>query len=205
VSWARRATVPLDSEHVTLRPLVAADRDQLCAIALDPEIWRHFVFRVDTIEDFHQMFDEALAEFAAGRRVPFHITDKRSGRTAGSMSYGNLAEADGRLEIGWSWLGRHFRGRGINRWAKFLLLSHAFETLAVERVEFKTDVLNTQARAGLRNIGAVEEAVLRSYNPMPDGRRRDAVYYSILKAEWPGVKQLLAAHPKVPRDDAAAR
>lgn len=38
--------------------------------------------------------------------------------------------------------------------------------------------------------------VLRSFNPMPDGRRRDAVYYGVLKGEWPEVKeQLLTAQP----------
>jgi hypothetical protein len=36
---------------------------------------------------------------------------------------------------------------------------------------------------------------------MPDGRRRDAVYYSVLKAEWPEVKEQLLTKPKaVPVD-----
>jgi RimJ/RimL family protein N-acetyltransferase len=70
-------------------------------------------------------------------------------------------------------------------------MEYAFEVLQCERVEFKTDVLNLQARKGLQNIGAKEEGVLRSYNFMPDGRRRDVVYYSILRAEWGHVKQML--------------
>ncbi|HEX6870667.1 MAG TPA: GNAT family protein [Micromonosporaceae bacterium] len=195
--WPQLAPARLENEFAVLRPMTEADRESIRDIAMDPDIWRYFVSRVDTEEDFTVFFDTMLADLAAGRRVVFHITDKVSGRTAGSMSYGNLAEADQRLEIGWSWLGRDFRGRGVNRWAKYLLLEHAFEVLGAERVEFKTDVLNLQARAGLRNIGAVEEGVLRSYNPMPDGRRRDAVYYSVLRREWPGVKAQLAAAPKV--------
>ena len=63
--------------------------------------------------------------------------------------------------------------------------------LRAERVEFKTDILNEQARKGLRNIGAIEEGTLRSFNYMPGGRRRDAIFYSVLRAEWPGVKQHL--------------
>ena len=54
----------------------------------------------------------------------------------------------------------------------------------MERVEFKTDVLNVRARAGLIKIGAMEEGVLRSHTLMPDNRRRDTVYYSVLKEEW---------------------
>ncbi|MEU7487651.1 GNAT family protein [Streptomyces sp. NPDC042319] len=197
MAWAQNAAVVLENEHVLLRPVAETDREAVRAVAMDPDIWRYFVSAVETDADFEKFFDTCLADQAAGRRVVHIITDKATGRVAGSMSYGNIAEADARVEIGWSWLGRDFRGQGINRWAKYLLLEHAFEKLGAERVEFKTDILNTQARRGLRNIGAVEEGTLRSYNFMPGGRRRDAIFYSVLRAEWPRVKDELATKPKV--------
>ncbi|MGI5471269.1 GNAT family N-acetyltransferase [Streptomyces sp. CA-132043] len=202
MAWAQNAAVVLENEHVLLRPVAETDREAVRAVAMDPDIWRYFVSAVETDADFEKFFDTCLADQAAGRRVVHIITDKATGRVAGSMSYGNIAEADARLEIGWSWLGRDFRGQGINRWAKYLLLEHAFEKLGAERVEFKTDILNTQARRGLRNIGAVEEGTLRSYNFMPGGRRRDAIFYSVLRAEWPRVKEELATKPKVAQLDA---
>lgn len=197
MAWAQTAAARLENEHVLLRPVTPPDRAALRAIAMAPAIWRYFVARIETPADFDSFFDAAIADQAAGRRISFCITDKHSGRVAGSMCYGNLAEQDRRIEIGWSWLGLDFQGKGINRWAKFLLLEHAFERLAAERVEFKTDELNEQARRGLRNIGAAEEGILRSYNPMPDGRRRNAVFYSVLRSEWPYVREQLLAHPKV--------
>ncbi|MGK5628521.1 GNAT family N-acetyltransferase [Streptomyces sp. URMC 123] len=197
MSWNLTAAATLENEHVLLRPIAPEDREGVRAVAMDPEIWRYFVSLVETDADFETFFDATLADHAAGRRVVRVIVDKSTGRIAGSMSYGNMAEADARLEIGWSWLGRDFQGRGVNRWAKYLLLEHAFERMGAERVEFKTDELNTQARRGLRNIGAVEEGTFRSYNYMPGGRRRDAVFYSILRADWPRVKQQLATRPKV--------
>jgi RimJ/RimL family protein N-acetyltransferase len=196
MSWSEFTGMTLDNAHVQLRPLLAADREPLREIAMDADIWRYFITRVETDEDFDTFFDAALADQRAGRRVVYHITDKAVGRTAGSMSLCNLSEPDGRLEIGWSWLGKAFRGQGVNRWAKYLMLEHAFDRMGVERVEFKTDVLNLQARQGLRNIGAVEEGTLRSFNPMPGGRRRDAVFYSVLRPEWPHVRELLLAGPK---------
>lgn len=199
MSWSETAASTLDNEYVRVRPITQSDREALHAVAMDPEIWRYFVSLVETDEDYHAWFDASLADHAAGRRVVFVITDKHSDRVAGSMSFGNLAEADARIEIGWSWLGKDFRGRGVNRWAKYLLMEHAFERLGAERVEFKTDQLNEQARRGLRNIGAVEEGTLRSFNVMPGGRRRDAVYYSVLRAEWPEIKRRLASGPKVRR------
>jgi RimJ/RimL family protein N-acetyltransferase len=189
--WAARAAVTLSDERVVVRPVAEADHDGLLAVALDSRIWRHFVTRVDTAADFRALFDGMLADHATGRRAAFVVVDRPSGRLAGSMSYGNLSEPDLRLEIGWSWLGVEFQGSGVNRHVKRLLLAHAFETLGAERVEFKTDALNARARQGLRNIGAVEEGVLRSYNPMPGGRRRDAVYYSVLRREWPELRARL--------------
>jgi RimJ/RimL family protein N-acetyltransferase len=199
MSWAQIAAVPLENEHVLLRPVRPEDREQLRAMAMNPEIWRYFPIRIATDADFDAFFDSGLNDLQAGIRVAYTISDRPSGQAAGSMSVGNMAEKDGRLEIGWSWLGRDWQGKGINRWAKFLMMRHAFEQMGAERVEFKTDRLNVQARHGLLNIGAREEGILRSFNPMPDGRRRDAVFFSVLRAEWPHVREQLLSRPKVAR------
>jgi RimJ/RimL family protein N-acetyltransferase len=79
-------------------------------------------------------------------------------------------------------------GTGLNKECKFLLLQYAFEHLNFERVEFKTDVLNTAARNALKKIGAKEEGVLRSHMTLHNGRRRDSIYYSILLNEWEEIK-----------------
>jgi RimJ/RimL family protein N-acetyltransferase len=197
MNWAEKASVPLENEYVLLRPVRPEDREALHAIAMDPAIWRYFVIRVDSDDDFNAFFDQGIRDQQAGLRVVYYIADKRTGAAAGSMSFGNIMQKDGRLEIGWSWLGLNSQGKGINRWAKFLMMAEAFEQLEAERVEFKTDRLNVQARHALVNIGAREEGTLRSFNPMPDGRRRDAVYYSVLRAEWPHVKEQLLTRPKV--------
>lgn len=196
-TWWQRAAVLKENDQVQLRPITEADREGLHAVAMDPRIWDYFVSVVHTDQDFEAFFVAALADHQAGRRVVHVVVERATGRIAGSMSYGNLAEADGRLEIGWSWLGRDFRGQGLNRWAKYLLLEHAFEVLGAQRVEFKTDVLNEPARRALSNIGATFEGVLRSYNPMPGGRRRDAAWYGVLQAEWPRIKAHLSEHAKV--------
>ncbi len=198
MSWRALSEARLENQHVLLRPLTATDRGELSEIAFDPDVWRYFVQRVTDDGDLDRFVAQAVDDTAAGRRVVFGIIDKRSGRLAGSMAYGNVVEIERRLEIGWSWLGRVHRGRGLNRWAKLLLLEHAFDRLNCERVEFKTDVLNLQARRGLRNIGATEEGVFRSYNYMPDGRRRDAIFFSIIRCEWPDIKAALLQREKVP-------
>ncbi|EJG5924584.1 GNAT family N-acetyltransferase [Salmonella enterica] len=196
MNWQTTASATLENEHVILRPVREDDRESVRALARDSHIWRYFVFRVSSDDEFEAFFNAMLGDQATGARVVFIVVDKASGQIAGSMSFGNMVEKEARLEIGWSWLGEAFRGKGINRWAKYLLMRHAFEELCAIRVEFKTDVLNLQARAGLRNIGAKEEGVLRSFNFMPDGRRRDAIFYSVLADEWPWVSDALQRRAK---------
>lgn len=179
MSWQTMFFTTMENDRVRLRPLQASDRAALAKIAFDPEIWRYFVSRIDDEAGLDRFIETGLADIEARRRAVFLVIDKPNNTVAGSMCYGNLAEADRRLEIGWSWLGARYRGAGVNRSAKLALLTYAFEELGCARVEFKTDVLNEPARKGLRNIGAKEEGVFRSYNVMPGGRRRDAVYYSI--------------------------
>lgn len=185
----------LSNETAVLRPMRAEDLPDLRAIAFEREIWEYFVVRVDTEKDLKRFVDTALLDMNEGRRLVFTIRDSR-GQVAGSMAFGGIAPADRRIEIGWSWLGKAFRGTKINIASKVLLLDHAFSSLECERVEFKTDALNVRARAGLTKLGAKEEGTLRSYNLMPDGRRRNAVFYSIIRAEWPEVRQRLMSRLK---------
>jgi RimJ/RimL family protein N-acetyltransferase len=181
----------LENSLVTLRPLQDEDFNDLSEFAYDSRIWRYFVSYVQGEDDLRKLLETAKKDRTEGRRYAFAIVSRQSGRVVGSSAYGNLAEPDRRIEIGWSFLSTKVQGSAVNKSAKALLMQYAFEELGCERVEFKTDVLNEQARGGLRGIGATEEGVLRSFNYMPGGRRRDAVYYSVLRQEWPQVREAL--------------
>lgn len=182
------SAVTLRNKIVRLRRISMDDKAGYARIALNPEIWEYFVSRIANESDLNAFLEQAINDSLVGTRIVFTIVEQGSGRIAGSTAFGNLAPRERRLEIGWSWLGLDYRGTGINRATKHLLLEYAFETLSCERVEFKTDVLNVRARRALLAVGATEEGTLRSFNYMPSGRRRDAVYYSILKSEWPNVR-----------------
>ncbi len=178
----------LENNVVQLRRLSLDDKPGYARIAYDPEIWTYFVSSVSDEDSLNAFMEQAIHDSLSGTRVVYSIIDRQSEKIAGSTAFGNFASRERRLEIGWSWLGVQYRGTQINRAVKGLLLDYAFTTLLCERVEFKTDVLNVRARRGLEAIGAKEEGTLRSFNYMPNGRRRDAVYYSILKSEWPNVR-----------------
>jgi N-acetyltransferase len=101
------------------------------------------------------------------------------------------------IEIGGTWLAASAQRTGINREAKLLLLSHAFETLRLARVDWKTDARNQRSRRAIEGLGARFEGVLRNWNPShapgEDGKLRDSAMFSVTAAEWPEVKSHLAA------------
>ena len=166
------------------------DIDALSAIAEPAEIWKYFTKELNDRKELEDWVAVALQERAERKRMPFVIIDKDNSAICGSTSFGNISFYDKRVEIGWTWLGTASMGTGVNHHAKFVLLSYAFDALRCERVEIKTDNLNERAKKALVHIGATEEGVLRSHMQMPHDRRRDSVYYSILKDEWETVKML---------------
>ena len=183
-------TLMLETTRVALRLMTMGDMDALETIAGPPEIWKYFTFELNKKEQLQQWMDTAMKERAEGQRMPFVIIDKGTGKICGCTSFGNISFYDKRIEIGWTWVGTATMGTGINHHAKFVLLSYAFDALRFERVEIKTDNLNERAKKALVHIGATEEGVLRSHMLMPHGRRRDSVYYSILKDDWETIKML---------------
>ena len=152
-------------------------------------MWIYFTSDLSERSELQNWIDTALSDMKSENRLAFTIIEKTTGNPIGSSSFGNISYRDRRIEIGWTWISREFQGKGVNSLIKYLMLKYAFETIDFERVEIKTDVLNLPARKALLRIGAKEEGVLRSHTLMTHGRRRDTIYYSILRSEWDDVKE----------------
>ena len=59
---------------------------------------------------------------------------------------------------------------------------------AADSYYFISDERNHASRTAIEKIGGQLEGVLRSHTVLPDGFRRNTVYYSILKDEWNNMK-----------------
>lgn len=185
--------VILQGRHVRLEPLSRAHLAGLTAAGREPRIWRWMPLDGSTPEGMAGIVDAALAAQTAGSEVPFVTVEQATGRVVGSTRYLAFAPAHLRLEIGWTWIDPEMQRTAVNSEAKLLGLGHAFETLGLRRVEFKTDVLNEQSRAGILGIGAQFEGIFRKHMVMTGGRARDSAYYSVIDTEWPDVRAHLQA------------
>lgn len=183
--------VTLEGRIVRLEPLSPAHLDDLARVAFDGDLWRWTLVQPTDPDGLRDWLEAALTTAEAGTEMPFATVDQGSGRAIGSTRFMSIVPEHKRLEIGWTWVGRNWQRSGVNREAKLLQMTHAFEALGANRVEFKTDSLNEKANPALLGVGATFEGTFRNHMVMPGGRLRHSNYYSVTSDEWPAVKARL--------------
>lgn len=189
-SWV--APVTLTGKHVRLEPMTEVHIPALAEIGVGQAFWDYMLYgRMETEADMAGWVRDILARAERRTDLPFVAIHLASGRVAGATRYLNILPNDKGLEVGGTWYGLDFQRTAVNTECKYLMLSHAFETLGCIRVQIKTDSLNARSQKAIERIGAVKEGVLRNHMILPDGRIRHSVFYSILDTEWPDVKKRL--------------
>ena len=177
--------VTLQGRFVRLVPMSLDQVEALWPAAAPEELWAYTLVKVRSVEDLRDFVAAALSDRSA---LPFCTVDGATGEFIGSTRFMNIATEHKRVEIGSTFLTPSRQRTAINTEAKYLMLGHAFEVWGCNRVELKTNALNTRSREAMRRIGAKEEGTLRRHMINSDGSIRDSVYFSVIAEEWPGVK-----------------
>ena len=164
-------------------------------MASDPRLWEVTVVRAYG-NYFDSWWNDALLGMKQGTRMPYAVISQVNGTVIGSTSYLNIVLPEQRLEIGSTFYAYDGWGSQVNPECKLLLMTHAFETLGIRRVEYCVDAINVRSRAAVKKLGAVQEGILRCHRNTWSGRRRDTVMFSVIDTEWSGVKQGLEARVK---------
>jgi RimJ/RimL family protein N-acetyltransferase len=186
--------ITLSARGVSLVPLALAHEEGLRAAAADGELWNIRVTSVPEPKDTRKYIEDALAMREAGHRFAFAVIEDSSGKVIGSSSYHDIVPAIQRLEIGYTWYAKSHQRSHVNSTCKFLLMTHAFETLGCHVVGWRADNFNFASLAAIERLGAKKDGVLRGHALRRDGTIRDTVMYSLRSGEWPEVRaQLLHA------------
>jgi N-acetyltransferase len=189
--------ITLEGTHVRLEPLQESHLDALCEVGLDPELWKWIPIQVLDRDQMLRYIRAALSDQEKGISLPFVTIDRKSNTVIGSTRFLNIDLPNKRVEIGATWIAQPFQRTSVNTEAKYLMMRHAFETLGCNRVEWKTDSLNTKSRNAILRLGAQQEGIFRQHMVTWSGRLRDTVYFSVIAPEWPEVKKALEAKIKV--------
>jgi RimJ/RimL family protein N-acetyltransferase len=183
----------LEDKSVLLRPLLPSDLEYLLPFAInEPDTWYYSAKNPAGEDGMREYIAEAQVLRESGKEYPFIVFDKTTGQYAGSTRFYDIQNDNRTVQLGYTWYGKDFRGTGLNKHCKFLLLSFVFETMGFERLEFRADARNERSIAAMKSIGCTVEGILRNHMYLYHGERRSSIILSILKDEWfGGVKEML--------------
>lgn len=175
----------LENKVVRLTPLKAEHFNILSSFSInEPTLWEYSLQPANGLENLQKYLNKAFQDKADKKSYPFLVFDKRTNQYAGSTRFYDYNPQYKTIQLGYTWHGKAFQGTGLNKNCKFLMLSFAFETLGLERVEFRADNNNKRSIAAMKSLGCTVEGVLRQNCSTPTGARRDSIILSILKDEW---------------------
>jgi len=183
--------VTLEGHGVRLEPLALSHEAALRQAAADGSLWELHYTSVPAPEETRAYIEAALEGQRAGHMLPWAVRDLASGALAGSTRYHDIVAAIARVEIGYTWYGRQWQRTHVNPACKLLLFTHAFETLGCQVVGLRTDILNVVSQGAIAALGARRDGVIRHYQLRRDGTVRDTVMFSVLRTEWPEVRERL--------------
>ncbi len=173
---------PMSGDGVTALPFDESHRAALkVACAEDQDIWPIYSVSCDP-DHFDATIDALLARADAATFVLFEGEE-----LVGMSSYLRIDPKSRVLEIGFTYYRPIFRGTGINRRVKDMMIRRAIDA-GFNRIEFRVDERNKRSQAAMAKLGAHREGVLRADTITWTGHVRDTVMFSILRDEWTAAK-----------------
>jgi len=203
------AARPLVGSVVRLDPTVPDDAPELFAVLDDERVWAAGygggpAARPVDVEGMRRIATASARAREAEPGGPAYrvawtvrlVADGplgRAGTVVGTTSLGEADLVNERVHLGWTAYGPPWWASAVNPECKLLLLGYAFDDCGFGRVKIQTDALNERSQAAIARLGASREGVLRRHQRRADGSFRDTVVFSVLREEWPTVRDGLAA------------
>lgn len=183
--------VTLEGDVVRLEPLWMEHAPALFAAGDEADIWQLVLPRPQGLDGFTKYVRWALDQAVLGQQLPFAVIRRSDGELVGSTRYAHIDPPNRTIEIGYTWYRNDARRTAVNTEAKYLLMTHAFETLTAIRVWLQTDKRNERSQQAIARLGATKEGELRNERIIADGRFRTSVVFSVIAEEWPATKSRL--------------
>ena len=175
--------VTLQTERLTLRPLVLADADAIFAMRADPVVQRYGSHPPWTDRQAALDWLDRNARGAAnGEHVQFAIERCSDGVVVGTCTLFALDAQCRRADVGYA-LALSEWGKGYANEAVSAMLSWGFDELDLNRVEADIDPRNVPSARALERLGFTREGHLRE-RWIVAGEISDSWIYGLLAREW---------------------
>jgi len=178
-------------QHASLEPLLLEHKAPLLEAAADGNLWDLHFTSVPSQDNFDTYLSNALEGREEGAQLPFVIRRLSDQKIVGTTRYYRISAQNRTLSIGYTWHAVSAQRTAINTECKYMLLTHAFETLGCVAVMWHTHHDNVRSQAAILRLGAKHDGILRADMMLADGSIRDTYCYSMLSKEWPASKAFL--------------
>lgn len=167
----------LVDDDVRLEPLADDHLPALrAACAQDRDIWAIYP---------HSMLDDHFDAAIAGRRATPGVSFAalHRGTAIGITAYLRPDHANGKVEIGGTYIVPSLRGTDYNRRMKRLMIDHVF-ACGFQRIVFLVDERNQRSQGAVMKLGAQREGLLRRDRITWTGHVRNTCVFGLLREEW---------------------
>ena len=189
-------TFPIRTARLLLRPLTAADTDDLLEYRSLPEVCRYVPFlpmdRAAVVQKLEHVW--ARTEITGeGQGVILGVQVVETGRLVGDVNLFLHSREHRSAEVGWV-LSPHHSGHGYATEAAHAILHLAFDDLKVHRVTARVDARNLASIRLAQRLGMRQEALLLQ-NEWFKGGWSDEIDFALLESEWATQHREPAATP----------
>jgi ribosomal-protein-alanine N-acetyltransferase len=175
---------PIESARLVVRPVAESDLPALLQVNADDDVTRFLPYATwSSMADARAWYGRMAGMQAAGSGLQFVVADKRTGTAVGTCLLFRFEESSARAELGYV-LGRAHWGAGYMHEALGALIDHAFDAMALRRLEAEVDPRNISSVRLLRRLGFTREGLLRQ-RWVDKGEAKDVEVYGLLRHERP--------------------
>lgn len=174
---------PIETERLSVRPVVASDLPALLEVNRDPEVTRYLPYDAWTGAAEGEAWFARMEKLVAGRDAcQFVIVERGLDRAIGTCLVFRYSTRDQLAEIGYV-LGRASWGRGYMLEALTALIGAAFNSAYLRRLEANVAGPNLASLKLLERLGFVHEG-LRRERWIARGEVTDCAVFGLLRADW---------------------
>lgn len=172
----------LELSGARLRPLRAADRDDLFATLANPAVTERTSYPIVTPALVDTLIERSQSRWAAGEPGRWALARADDDRLMGTCGFTEVQPAHQWAELAYD-LAQAYWGQGWMRRAVAAALAWGFGPGGMERVHAHVRIDNAPSIHLLSTLGFVQEGRLRRFR-ICRGEPWDFFVYSLLRAEW---------------------
>jgi [ribosomal protein S5]-alanine N-acetyltransferase len=161
-------------EEADLPSLLAMNSDAQVTALLPYATW-------NSLADGKAWYERMRGIEAAGTALQFVVVSKSANVAIGTCLLFRLEEASRRAELGYA-LGREHWGQGLMQEALAGLLSAAFDSMGLRRIEAEVNTRNAASAKLLARLGFTKEGLLRK-RWIVKGHAADVEVFGLLRGE----------------------